>query len=238
MALYDEQGATGTDHMLAWTPACKREGKGRTSSRESVRYACQLDLWVGEALTSPTLSLLLRANFLPLCGAEQEVRAEMSELLWWWIAMQNLSEKHTVCCVKDFYENCIEKSTIFFAASVCINTWKWLVPLQCPSLHSTEQPGSFIFSKNYKTSASVCKKRVSCICLLHSVQHILSISASPHTELCVPALGWTRLERDGGDVLLQGGQRWGEDTEEMKRSEEKKDVKMRKKAVEKRRWKG
>lgn len=113
MALYDEQGATGTDHMLAWTPACKREGKGRTSSRESVRSACQLDLWVGEALTSPTLSLLLRANFLPLCGAEQEVRAEMSELLWWWIAMQNLSEKHTVCCVKDFYENCIEKSTIF-----------------------------------------------------------------------------------------------------------------------------
>lgn len=114
MALYDEQGATGTDHMLAWTPACKREGKGRTSSRESVRSACQLDLWVGEALTSPTLSLLLRANFLPVCGAEQEVRAEMSELLWWWIAMQNLSEKHTVCCVKDFYENCIEKSTIFF----------------------------------------------------------------------------------------------------------------------------
>lgn len=26
MALYDEQGATGTDHMLPWTPACKREG--------------------------------------------------------------------------------------------------------------------------------------------------------------------------------------------------------------------
>lgn len=36
MALYDEQGATGTDHMLAWTPACKREGKGRTSSREEI----------------------------------------------------------------------------------------------------------------------------------------------------------------------------------------------------------
>lgn len=151
---------------------------------------------------------------------------------------KSIWEAHSLLCERFLWELYRKKHHFFFAASVCINTWKWLVPLQCPSLHSTEQPGSFIFSKNYKTSASVCKKRVSCICLLHSVQHILSISASPHAELCVPALGWTRLERDGEDVLLQGGQRWGENTEEMKRSEEKKDVKMRKKAVEKRRWKG